>query len=400
MISAQEIEVIKSTAPLLATHGKDITGRFYQLLFEQNPELSNVFNMSNQRSGNQQQALARAVYAFAAHVDNLPAIAGEVERIAQKHASLGVIAEQYPLVGAALLQAIEQTLQPPAEVLDAWAKGYGVLAGVFIEREAQIYQQKAAQPGGWRDTRTFNIVKKETESELVTSFYLQPADGEALAAFEPGQYIAVYLTPEGSQQRHIRQYSLSDSNSRNHYRISVKRESDEVADGVVSNYLHDRLDVGDSVQLSNPFGDFYLQNSGKPLVLISGGVGITPMQSMLETLLEQNSKCDIHFVHATSRGSHHSFARRLQELAAAQKVSPHVFYEHPEENDHLGEGYHYQGRIDLDAIEAALPIGEAEFYLCGPLAMMKDVYLQLKMLHVADEVIFYEVFGPTKSLAD
>jgi len=400
MLSPNEIEIIKSTAPVLATHGEDITGRFYELLFEQNPELTNIFNMNNQKGGDQQQALARAVYAFAAHVDNLGAILGAVERIAQKHASLGIKAEHYPIVGATLLQAIHEILNPGAEVIDAWGKGYGVLADVFIEREAQLYQEKAEQQGGWKETRAFNVIAKEQESEVVTSFYLEPQDGEACADYLPGQYISLYLTPAGSEQQQIRQYSLSDSHKSNVYRISVKREARENLDTSVSNYLHNQIQVGDSLNISNPFGEFNLQRTSKPAVLISGGVGITPMQSMLETLVADSSNRDVHFVHGAQDGNHHSFGERLQQLSTEGKVTPHIFYANATESDRTEQKFQYEGTTDLTIIKAALPIEEAEFYLCGPVAMMKAMYLQLKMLKVADSSIFYEVFGPTKSLAD
>lgn len=400
MLTVHEIELIKSTAPVLAMHGQDITGRFYELLFEENSELKNVFNMSNQQGGSQQHALARAVYAFAVHVDNLEAILGEVERIAQKHASLGIKAEHYPLVGAALLQAIGEVLNPPAEVIDAWGKGYEVLANVFIEREAELYRQKAEQPGGWEQTRLFNVVGKEQESELVTSFYLAPQDGKPVADYRPGQYIAVYLTPEGRGNRQIRQYSLSDTNKRNLYRISVKREPRKNLENSVSNYLHSHIKVGDTLNVSNPFGDFFLQKSNNPVVLVSGGVGITPMQSMLENLAAADSERDVHFVHGTRNGSQHSFSKRLQQLASEGKVTPHIFYEQASEQDRARNSFHYEGHTDLTEIESKLPLEDAEFYLCGPLAMMKSVYVQLKMLKVPDSHIFYEVFGPTKSLVD
>lgn len=400
MLTTTEITLIKDTAPVLATHGVDITSHFYDLLFANNPQLTNIFNMNNQQGGEQQQALARAVYAFAAHVDNLDAILGEVERIAQKHASLGITAEHYPLVGSALLQAIQEVLNPPVDVLDAWAKGYGILANVLIEREAQIYQQNADQNGGWRATRAFTVVAKERESELVTSFYLSPQDGETCATFLPGQYISVYLTPAGSEQQQIRQYSLSDSHKPNQYRISVKREARDSQQLSVSNYLHDQVEVGDKLNISAPCGDFHLKDSAKPAVLVSGGVGITPMQSMLETLIARDPERDVHFVHGTENGGHHSFSHRLQQLSREGKVIPHIFYANASEADRAEQRFQYEGQTDLTAIEAELPIDDAEFYLCGPLAMMKAMYLQLKMLKVPDNNIFYEVFGPTKSLAD
>lgn len=399
MLTEKEIELIKSTAPVLETQGTDVTTRFYSILFEKHPELSNVFNMGNQKGGTQSEALANAVYAFAANVDNLGALLGAVERIAQKHASIGITAEQYPLVGAALLQAIQEVLNPPAEIIDAWAKGYGVLSSVFINREKEIYQQKADQAGGWKETRPFNVVAKEKESELVTSFYLSPQDGKKIADYEPGQYIAITLDSLSGENRQIRQYSLSGSNRADLYRISVKRELNKDPAHSVSNYLHDNINVGDSLTVSNPFGEFVLQKTDKPAVLISGGVGITPMQGMLETLVAEDSSRDIHFVHATLNSSHHSFAKRLQELSSQNKVTPHVFYENAGTEDQLEHDYHYEGRTDLATIKSNLP-DDAEFYLCGPLAMMKTVHAQLKSLEIPDTSIFYEVFGPTKSLAE
>jgi nitric oxide dioxygenase len=399
MLSAREIELIKNTAPVLAAQGEEITGRFYELLFEQHPALKNIFNMNNQDGGSQKHALARAVYAFASHVDNLEAILGEVDRIAHKHASLGVVAEHYPLVGAALLLAIKQVVNPPAEVLDAWEKGYGVLADVFIQRESELYQQKSQQPGGWQATRPFNVVGKERESAQVTSFYLAPQDGKPVADYRPGQYIAVYITPEGAEHRQIRQYSVSDSHKRNLYRISVKREPRQNPDVSVSNYLHEHVDVGDTLNISNPFGEFFLQESDSPVVLISGGVGITPMQAMLETLVANGDERQIHFVHGAQSPDHHSFSRRLQQLSDEGKVTPYVFYEQAAQGDE-GAVSHYRGRTDLTEIGNKLPVDNAEFYLCGPLDMMKAVYSQLKALKVPDSSIFYEVFGPTKSLAD
>lgn len=400
MLTDREIELIKSTAPILASQGTVLTAHFYKLLLEKNPELSNIFNLSNQASGNQQEALANAVYAFAANVDNLGALLGAVERIAQKHISLGITAQQYALVGASLIQAIHELLNPGDEMLDAWTKGYGVLADVFINREVNIAKEKAEQEGGWEKTRAFNVVAKEQETELVTSFYLAPQDGKKIAAYLPGQYIGVYLGSVADNQQQIRQYSLSGSNKENLYRISVKRDVTKDPARSVSNYLHDHIQVGDTLAISNPCGEFVLQNTDKPAVLISGGVGITPMQGMLETLVAENSARDIHFVHSTQDSNQHSFSKRLQELSSQNKVTSHVFYEMAVEQDKQAHDYHYQGRTDVASIQSNLPINDAEFYLCGPLAMMKSVYNQLRALEIPDENIFYEVFGPTKSLAD
>lgn len=398
MLTDNEIKIIKSSAPALAEFGEQITGRFYQILFEKNPELSDIFNMTNQKTGNQKQALAMAVYAFSKYVDNLSVILGDVERIAQKHASLGIKAEHYPLVGAALLESIKEILNPGEEVIAAWASGYGVLANVFIEREKVLYQESAEKEGGWSATREFTVVKKHQETPLITSFYLQPSDQGKVSAYQAGQYIALHLHPEGAKNHQIRQYSLSGAFDQSGYRISVKKENNEQGDGLVSNYLHDKLKQGDSIQVSNPFGEFVLQNTKRPAVLISGGVGITPMQAMLETLAVQDPSRETHFVHGALDELHHAFKTKLDELVETGKVKAHTFYQNikaqPQEHDVK------QGIINIEHIKADLPLTDAEFYICGPLVMMKAVYKQLKALQVNDEQIFYEVFGPSKTLTD
>jgi nitric oxide dioxygenase len=396
MLTQTEINIIKDSAPALAQYGEDITGRFYKILFQSYPELSHIFNMTNQKSGNQKAALATAVYAFAKYVDNLEVILGDVERIAQKHASLGIKSEHYPLVGSALLQAIDEILQPPQSVIDAWAKGYGILADVFITREQAIYDEKAQQQGGWAGTREFTVVDKVIETPMITSFYLTPNDGLAIADFVPGQYIAVYMQPEGAKNRQIRQYSLSSAYNKNSYRISVKKEHSSQGEGLISNYLHDSVNVGDTLSLSNPFGEFYLQESTNPVVLISGGVGITPMQAMLETLVSSSSR-EVHFVHGALDSEHHAYKETLNNFTDSKQVRAHIFYEQAPAD--LADK-HYQGQINLELLKSDLPLDSAEFYLCGPLAMMKAVYKQLKTLQVADENIFYEVFGPSKTLAE
>jgi len=394
MLTDNEIKIIKASTPALAEYGEQITGRFYQILLAKNPELKNIFNMTNQKSGNQKQALAMAVYAFSKYVDNLSVILGDVERIAQKHASLGIKAEHYPLVGSALLEAIEEILNPGEEVIAAWASGYGILANVFIEREKALYEENAQKAGGWSDTRDFTIVKMHQETPLITSFYLQPSDQGVVAEYTAGQYISIYLQPEGQAYQQIRQYSLSGAFDKKGYRISVKKELNDQGEGLVSNYLHSQFKVGDTVKVTPPCGEFVLQKTDNPVVLISGGVGITPMQAMLETLTQQTESREVHFIHGAQDREHHAFKNELDLLAEKQKVNAHCFYQ---QVDTLSSG-EYQGLIDIQKIHNLLPAG-AEYYICGPLVMMKAVYQQLKDLKVSDEQIHYEVFGPNKSLA-
>jgi Hemoglobin-like flavoprotein len=197
MLDAQTIATVKATIPLLVETGPKLTAHFYDRMFTHNPELKEIFNMSNQRNGDQREALFNAIAAYASNIENLPALLPAVEKIAQKHTSFQIKPEQYNIVGAHLLATLDEMFSPGQEVLDAWGKAYGVLAGVFINREAEIYQQNANKTGGWEGTRPFRIVAKTPRSALITSFEFEPVDGGAVADYQPGQYLAVWLKPEG-----------------------------------------------------------------------------------------------------------------------------------------------------------------------------------------------------------
>ena len=227
MLDQKTIEIIKSTVPVLEQHGEKITTRFYQLMFGNHPELLNIFNHANQKQGRQQKALAGTVYAAAMYIDNLGAILPVVKQIAQKHRSLGIKPEHYPIVGKHLLLAIKDVLGDAAtdEIIDAWAQAYQVIADVFISVEAELYDETQNQQGGWEGFRNFIVDRKVVESEVITSFYLKPEDHKNIADFTPGQYISIKLEIAGEKFTHIRQYSLSDAPGRDYYRISVKREA-------------------------------------------------------------------------------------------------------------------------------------------------------------------------------
>lgn len=224
MLDSQTIATVKSTIPLLAATGPKLTAHFYDRMFAHNPELKDIFNMSNQRNGDQRQALFDAICAYAANIENLAALLPAVERIAQKHTSFNIQPEQYNIVGGHLLATLDEMFSPGQEVLDAWGKAYGVLANVFIQREEQIYQQSETDNGGWRDLRAFRILKKQPQSDVICSFVLAPVDGGRVADFKPGQYLAVYIKHDSLEHQEIRQYSLTTSPNGEFYRIAVKRE--------------------------------------------------------------------------------------------------------------------------------------------------------------------------------
>ncbi|CAI6058439.1 NO-inducible flavohemoprotein [Cohnella sp. JJ-181] len=406
MLSSRTIEIIKSTVPVLERHGTTITKRFYQTMFAAHPELLNLFNHANQSQGRQQTALANVVYAAALHIDKLESILPVVKQIAHKHRSLGVKADQYPIVGKYLLAAIKDVLGDAAtdEILQAWAEAYGIIANVFIEVEAGMYAQAVRQDGGWAGFKAFRVARKVEESHAVASFYLVPADGGALAAFEPGQYISVRVDIPGEKNTHIRQYSLSDAPGKPYYRISVKRESELPGNpaGKVSSYLHAQIGEGDVLWLSAPAGEFVLDRADtRPLVLISGGVGLTPMVSMLKYAAEAQPQREIAFIHAARSGEAHALRREAEEIAARNPhVSVHWCYSRPSERDRETAAFHKEGYIDLPWLKRVIPATDASFYFCGPTPFMKTVYGALRAWGIAESRIRFEFFGPSGSLED
>ncbi|MGG0755800.1 NO-inducible flavohemoprotein [Brevibacillus laterosporus] len=404
MLSEKTIQIIKSTVPVLEKHGIDITKRFYQLLFTKHPELLNIFNHANQKQGRQQTALANAVYAAAQYIDKLETIIPVVKQIGHKHRSLGIKAEHYPIVGENLLAAIKDVLGDLAtdEILQAWAEAYGVIADAFIGVEAEFYKQAEQQQGGWEGFRAFKVDRKVKESDVITSFYLVPQDGEAIALFEPGQYVSVKVDIPGEENTHFRQYSLSDAPGKPYYRISVKREDgkqDQPA-GKVSVYLHEQIQQGDVLLLSAPAGDFVLdQKDDRPVVLISGGVGLTPLVSMLNTLVETNPNRQVTFIHAAQNGQVHAMREHVEELALKHsQLSVHWCYDNPTDLDRATKAFHKEGYVDLSTLEQMVPSKDASFYFCGPTPFMKALYQTLKEYQIAEADIHFEFFGPADSL--
>ncbi|MCD9464697.1 nitric oxide dioxygenase [Photobacterium phosphoreum] len=400
MLTQKTIDIVKSTAPVIAAAGPAVTQHFYQRMFSHNPELKDVFNMSNQQNrdndepSSQQKALFNAVCAYANNIDNLAALLPAVEKIAQKHTSFLITADQYQIVGHHLLATIDELLAPGQEVLDAWAEAYGVLAHIFISREEEIYQESNDKDGGWRGTREFIVTSKQANSELITSFTFTPVDGGQVATYKPGQYLGIYINAKELVNQEIRQYSLSSAPNHSHYRISVKRE----AQGTVSNYLHDKINIGDKVNLVAPAGDFFLNvNSQTPVTLISAGVGLTPMLAMLETLTQHQAT--VNWLHATENSQQHAYKDHVKTLANQHShIAVLTWYNAPTSSDRQAEDYDYQGLIELDKITNQISDPEMHFYCCGPVGFMQFIAKQLIELGVTTDRIHYECFGPHKVL--
>jgi nitric oxide dioxygenase len=389
MISVASRPYIDASVPVLRQHGLSITKLFYANMFKAHPELTSLFNMGNQASGAQQQSLASAVFAYAANIGNPGALGPVVKRIVHKHVSVGIRAEHYPIVGQHLLGAIAETLgdAATAPLLDAWKEAYGSLARLLIEAEAEMYSTAGIQPG---ETRPMRVTEVVTESANVKSFRLVAADEKPLPAFQAGQYVSVAVDlPDGRHQ--LRQYSLSDAPGVGSFRISVKREDGAgTPAGMVSNWLHQNVEAGSILQVSHPFGEFTPDTEGdQPIVLLSAGVGVTPMVSALKRIAAVNPQRRVIFAHAARDAAHHALRA---EVEALKDVMPNLsvvnFYEERGDAQQAIEG-----RMNVNLLPA-WPREQATVWLCGPHKFMQAQWLSLLHAGVPAAKLQREVFGP------
>ena len=264
---------------------------------------------------------------------------------------------------------------------------------------------RKAEPGigsaGWTGFRPFLVDRKMVETEDVVSLYLVPADRRPLPAFKPGQYLTFRFNIPGHPRPVTRTYSLSSGPRSDHYRITVKREPappsrPDLPDGLSSNYLHKRIEPGTRLSVKAPRGDFHLDpREHGPVVLLSAGVGITPMISMLEAIVEAGLERPIWFIHGARNRSDQimgAFARRM--AAEHDNIYLHICYSRPDPEDVLGRDYESAGHVTTDLVQRLLPSGDFDFYLCGPEPFMKALHDGLLAWPVPDARIHYEHFGP------
>jgi nitric oxide dioxygenase len=401
-LSDTTIEVVKRTVPALEARGTAVTDRMYQLLFS-NPDIRDLFNQSHHgETGSQSRALTAAVIAYARNIDNLGVLGSRVERITQKHIGLHILPEHYHFVAEALLGAIQDVLGEAAteEVLAAWGEAYWFLADLLMAREAILYSRLAAAPGGWNGWRDFVVASTRPESEVIRSFALVPADRGRVMRHRPGQYLTFALDVPGAG-RLKRNYSISSAPQDAAYRISVKREAKPgTPPGVVSNWLHDQAGPGTRLPVSPPAGEFYLdERSSGPVVLLSGGVGLTPMMSMLEAIVRSGSGRPTWYVHGAENGRVHAMRDHARALAAeARNVTVRTFYNVPDPGDVAGRDYDERGLISSEWLARNTPTEEATYYLCGPRPFLRAMVGSLARRGVPFRRIRYEFFGPADEL--
>ncbi|KAK3341314.1 globin-like protein [Lasiosphaeria hispida] len=404
-LTYQQSKLIRDTIPALREHGERITSIFYKTMLCDHPELNDYFNTVNQKNGRQPRALTAVILGFAANINHTSELIPKLERMCNKHCSLGIKPEHYDIVGEYLLRAFGEVLGPAMtpETLVAWTRAYWMLAKMLIGREAQLYKDFEK----WSSWRKFKIDRVVSESDDIYSFYLVPQDGKQLPKYLPGQYLSIRVqVPDGFFQS--RQYSLSDAYRPDHYRVSIKRDegakySNSVSEsffhpGIVSNMLIDTFPAGSVVDVSHPAGEFFLDvdnSSMVPLVLISAGVGATPMVSIANTVVETQPGRSISWIHGSRNVI--PFEDHVAQLRRKHpSFRTKIFKTHLASGDSASVTYDYGFRMDLakvDPEDLFLQHGGTEYYICGPEQFMLEMSGYLKAQGVPAGRLKFELFS-------
>ncbi|MGP9784068.1 globin domain-containing protein [Glutamicibacter sp. AOP12-B1-11] len=390
MLSNQSRPIIEATLPIIGQRISSITPKFYERLFAAHPQLlDGIFSRSNQKNGTQQQALAGSIAVFAAHLLNSPATLPEtmLARIAHKHSSLGVVEEQYPIVHEHLFAAIAEDLGDALtqEIAEAWSEVYWLMAHALIKIEKGLYAQQANDVvySLWR------LIERTEAANGSLTFSFEPGDDTAATLAKPGQFISVRM-PMADGLRQVRQYTLSadiENTARRTFTVKL-----DVA-GEFSPVLHGALQVGDEVELSNPYGDLIIDVSGAPLVIATAGIGCTPSAAALSTLAAHGSTREITVLHADrDYASWPLREQMLDSLSQLPQAKLRTWFERGELPERIEAT---AGFMDLSDQVAA----GSHLYLCGPLPFMHAVRGQALAAGVPAQHIHYEVFGPDVWLA-
>ena len=242
-------------------------------------------------------------------------------------------------------------------------------------------------------SRRLTVVRREKEAQDITSFYLTPVDGKPLTTFEAGQHLPVEVQIPGQVGTSKRSYSLSSApDATDSYRLSIKREDK----GLVSSFFHDEIREGSVIEASSPSGDFVIPCSKCPLVLVSAGVGLTPMVCMLHASLSDENPRRIWFIHGARNGTEHALRHEVKKLIARHpSAQQKVFYSRPNNNDIAGVDYDMEGRVTVQTLLELNAGSDAQYMLCGPAKFLSDIKMGLEAAGVAAEKIHFETFGPT-----
>lgn len=380
MLTQEEVQIIRETVPLLKDKGQTITSTFYKRLFEQHPELKNVFNQTNQKRGLQSSALAIAVLAAAENIEDLSPIVPAIMPVVYKHCALQVKAEHYPIVGENLIWAIQQEtgLNEDDPIIQTWIKAYGAIADAFINLEKDVYSKMA-----WDGFKPFTVTNITEETDMIKSFTVT-SDEIDLSQFIPGQYITVDISSEKLPYRAKRHYSIVDGD-KDFLTFGVRRDVTEEHEGEVSTVLHDEVNVGDTLLLSAPVGGFGLANKANKQLFLGSGVGVTPLVSMYQEAVDADLTAT--FLQSTSNAQNVAFEEKLEDITAKSSIAQ--FDKHFRDQD---------GFIDAEQLKQYLD-GETEVYVCGGNSFLKAMITELQKLEVPMDNIHFETFIPRLSFS-
>lgn len=379
MLTENEKAIIKETVPVLQEKGTEITSFFYKRMFNQHPELKNMFNQTNQKRGLQSTALAQSVLAAALNIEDLTRILPVVKEIAYKHCALQVPPAGYDIVGENLIAAIEHvlSLENDNPIVQTWTKAYGEIANVFISVEKEIYEQMA-----WSGFKPFELIDIEQVTDNIKLFTIKSTEID-LSQFEPGQYITVDVKSEKLPYRAKRHYSIVEGNV-DQLSFAVKRDVTENNEGEVSTILHDEFKVGDMINLSAPVGDFTLNHVSKPQLFIGSGIGVTPLVPMFRHVV--SSQGTAQFIQNTNDIDQIPFQEKLSEIANNEDNANYIIH------DKNQNGY-----IDAEYLKQYLT-DDTEIYVCGGTEFLKSIISILKEIGVATERVHFESFIPKLSV--
>ncbi|MDQ2659586.1 MAG: FAD-binding oxidoreductase, partial [Verrucomicrobiota bacterium] len=247
-----------------------------------------------------------------------------------------------------------------------------------LETMRDLRRQKAERGLPWNGWRKFLVARKVEECREIISFHLAPHDGKPLPDYFPGQYLTFQLSIPGQSKPVVRCYSLSDSPSRELYRVTIKRippRDPQAPPGLVSSFFHEQVNEGDILDVKAPAGQFHLDPAGTGgLVLIGAGIGVTPVLSMLNTLVAQGSRREIWFFHGIRNRAEHVMKTHLEAVAREHpNVHLCVCASDPDDAYELGQDYHHKGRVSSELFKTMLPSSNFDYFLCGPAAMMQSV---------------------------
>ncbi|PTJ89880.1 nitric oxide dioxygenase [Staphylococcus hyicus] len=379
MLTQEEKGIILETVPVLQEKGTEITSKFYNRMFNQHPELRNMFNQTNQKKGFQSTALAQSVLAAAVNIEDLTPILPIVKEIAYKHCALDVRPEHYPIVGENLLAAIQEVTGLDADhpIIQTWGKAYGDIADAFISVEKDIYAHMA-----WEGFKPFKIEKIEQITHNIKAFTVV-SDETDLSQFIPGQYITVDVESEKLPYRAKRHYSIIDG-GKDFLTFGVRREVGDGHEGEVSTVLHDEFNEGDDINISAPVGGFQLHNTDKPQLFLGSGVGVTPLVSMYRQAVQQAPKAQ--FINVAASEADVAFKNEIDNITA-QGTDAHV-------HNHLRD---QEGYLQADELKQYLT-DDTQVYICGGTPFLQSMIKELKTLNFNEDNIYFETFVPRLSV--